>query len=94
MVAEKNSRSVSRRRESRRKRSLVGRGLVNRVVFGRALVTGAGGCIGRCLVARLVAEGCKVNALDLDAGGLQKLVGTLRGTIHFLWAGWFDLELS
>lgn len=70
-------------RDSRSKRSLVGTGLVNRIEFGRALVTGAGGCIGRCLVARLVAEGCKVNALDLDAPGLQRLVGALReGTVE------------
>jgi nucleoside-diphosphate-sugar epimerase len=40
----------------------------------RALVTGAGGCVGRCLVRRLVAEGCPVHALDIDGGALQRLV--------------------
>ena len=41
--------------------------------FRRALVTGAGGCIGQCLVKRLVAEGCQVNGLDVDPARLQKL---------------------
>ena len=43
------------------------------VRFTRVLVTGASGCIGRCLVKRLAAAGCQVNALDLDEAGLQKL---------------------
>ena len=43
------------------------------VWFKRALVTGASGCIGRCLVKRLTAVGCQVNALDLDEAGLRKL---------------------
>jgi nucleoside-diphosphate-sugar epimerase len=40
----------------------------------RALVTGAGGCVGRCLVKRLIAEGCLVHALDVDGGALRRLV--------------------
>jgi len=51
--------------------------------FRRALVTGAGGCIGQCLVKRLVAEGCGVNALDLDPAGLQRLAGSVpEGTLQ------------
>ena len=42
--------------------------------FNRALVTGAGGCIGACLVKRLVAESCQVHALDVDPAALQSLL--------------------
>lgn len=52
------------------------------IELNRALVTGAGGCIGRCLVKRLVAEGCQVYALGREAAGLQRLLNTLpQGTI-------------
>lgn len=39
-----------------------------------ALVTGAGGCIGRCLVKRLVSEGLQVHALDVDGAALHRLL--------------------
>ena len=44
-----------------------------RTEFHRVLVTGASGCIGRCIVQHSVAEGCQVNALDLDGAGLQRI---------------------
>ena len=46
----------------------------NSIKFARALVTGAGGCIGRCLVKRLVSEGLHVHALDVDAAALHRLL--------------------
>ena len=52
------------------------------VRFKRALVTGAAGCIGRCLTKRLVSEGCLVHALDLDESGLQSLIAeNPQGTV-------------
>jgi UDP-glucose 4-epimerase len=47
---------------------------LNQVEFRRALVTGAGGCIGRALVRRLVTQGCELNALDVDPVALEALV--------------------
>ncbi len=38
------------------------------------LITGAAGGIGAALAARLLAQGARVTALDLDAGGLQALM--------------------
>jgi NAD(P)-dependent dehydrogenase (short-subunit alcohol dehydrogenase family) len=40
-----------------------------------ALVTGAAGGIGRAVVERLLAEGMRVGALDVDEAGLQALAG-------------------
>ena len=38
-----------------------------------AVVAGAAGGIGRAVVARLVEDGCRVAALDIDASGLEEL---------------------
>jgi nucleoside-diphosphate-sugar epimerase len=46
------------------------------IQFRRALVTGAGGFIGRALVRRLAAVGCEINALDADPAALERLKGT------------------
>ncbi|MSO94911.1 MAG: SDR family oxidoreductase [Thermoleophilia bacterium] len=46
--------------------------------YGRALVTGAASGIGAATVARLLADGMKVAALDLDARGLASLDATCR----------------
>lgn len=55
------------------------------IEFRRALVTGAGGCIGQGLVKRLVAEGCPVNALDLSPTGLQQLARSVpEGPIQLI----------
>lgn len=59
-----------------------------------ALVTGAGGCIGRCLVKRLVAEGCQVHGLDVDAAALQRVLSDFpRGTIKAFHSGLADSEI-
>jgi nucleoside-diphosphate-sugar epimerase len=42
--------------------------------FRLALVTGAGGCVGRAIVRLLVSEGSAVNALDIDPLSLKRLV--------------------
>ena len=47
------------------------------VLFKRALVTGAAGCIGRCLTKRLVSEGYQVNAFDMDESGLRSLIAEI-----------------
>lgn len=40
-----------------------------------AVVTGAAGGMGRAIVAQLIADGCHVVGLDIDAGGLADLAG-------------------
>lgn len=45
--------------------------------FRTALVTGATGCIGRCLVRKLLASGCYVNVLVRDSSRLHKGLGEL-----------------
>ncbi len=42
---------------------------------GVALVTGAAGGIGRAVVARLLRDGFRIGALDLDGPGLARLAG-------------------
>ena len=44
----------------------------------RALVTGATGCIGRCLVRRLVEQGWSVNALVRDPRAFKEECGKLK----------------
>lgn len=56
------------------------RGLSGKV----ALVTGAGGGMGRAICARLLDEGCKVAALDINRESLDTLAASVkgRGTLH------------
>jgi len=62
--------------------------------FRRVLVTGAAGCIGQCLVKRLVAEGCQVSALDLSPAGLQKLGRSVpEGSVRLLAGDLNDREI-
>lgn len=46
-----------------------------------AIVTGAAAGIGRATAARLVAEGARVVATDLDAAGLESLAHDVGGTL-------------
>ncbi|HEX9993680.1 MAG TPA: GDP-mannose 4,6-dehydratase [Acidimicrobiales bacterium] len=65
----------------------------------RALVTGAGGFVGRHLVAHLAAEGDDVVGVDradggcdiLDAGAVRDLVADVRPDAVYHLAGWADV---
>jgi len=62
--------------------------------FRRVLVTGASGCVGRCIVQRCIADGCQVHALDLDGAGLQRIVGSFPdGAVAPFAGGLDDAEL-
>ena len=66
----------------------------NSIKVARALVTGAGGCIGRGLVKRLVAEGCQVNALDVDAAALERLLDTFpQGAVTAFYGDLANTEI-
>jgi len=45
-----------------------------------ALVTGAGGGIGRAIALRLAREGCRVGLFDVDEAGANETAGLVRGT--------------
>ena len=54
-----------------------------------AVVTGAAGAIGHAVTGRLVAEGARVLAVDLDAGAVEAAVADLGAA-----AGWCAADVS
>jgi NAD(P)-dependent dehydrogenase (short-subunit alcohol dehydrogenase family) len=65
-----------------------------RFVGRTALVTGAGGGIGKAIVRRLVAEGCRVLLTDVDKGQLDQILADLLVTGANVAAVVADLGLA
>ncbi len=59
-----------------------------------ALVTGAGGGIGKAIVRRLLSEGCRVLLTDVEAAQLEQAVNELSGRGVSLAAEVADLALA